>query len=212
MVKKIGFMLLILFLGGSALLIYYWRQLTRLPTWYASAPSERLNFEPPDQKAAEEAKDALIRRIKTEKVQQSTVETSRSPEHPPEHPPIEVELTAEEFNTLVATDSTARAFLQFAKGFKTTIDDGKLESGIVINLADVPTENLDEQRQAILHQAIQTFPGLDDQDVYLGIEGQPRVEDGQLQWDQNTHIKVGGLSLSLGETAHQLGLSPEELQ
>ena len=215
--KKLFFMLLLLFFGGFALLSYYWRQLTQLPTWYTpSAPSVNLNFELQDQGPAKDAKDALIGRIETEMVQQSAVEYSNPPENPPENLPenlpVEVELTAEEFNTLVAAEPTAREILQFAKGFNTTIDDGALESGIVINLTDVSTENLDPQRQEILQQVIQTFPGLENRDVYIGIEGQPKIEDGQLQWDQNTQIKVGDLSLSLEAAAQQLGLSLEGLQ
>ena len=221
MVKKIWFMLLVMFLGGGALLVYYWRQLTRLPTWYApTSPSATLNFEPPDPGSAKAAKDELISRIETEIVRQSTVEQlnspgnspGNSPDNSPENPPVEVELTAEEFNTWVAAESTAREVLQFAKGFNTTINNGALESGMVINLSDIPTENLTPQRQAILDQVIQTFPGLENRDVYIGIEGQPRIEAGQLHWERNTQIKVGDLSLPLEAAAQQLGLPAERLQ
>ena len=225
MAKKIGLMLLTLGLAASALLLYYWRQATQLPAGYAPTapsthlpsthlPSTHLNERLASERA-ETAKAEWDSLIETEIAAQSTVENNLSqnqPDNQPDNQPVEVELTPEEFNTLVATELTARESLQFTKGVNTTIDQGVLESGVVINLADIPTETLDQQRQEILQQVIKTFPVLENHDVYIGIAGRPSIEQGQLQWDQNTRFKIGGLSLSLETAAQQLGLSPAELQ
>ena len=204
--KKIGWILLALILGGGAFLLYYWRQATKLPNWYA--PTADLSVELKDSKTIDAEKEVLVSRIESEIADQALVDQA----DPLENQPVEVELTAEEFNTIVSAEPTAQKVLQLTKGFNTTIEDGVLESGFVINLADLPVESLNRQGQAVLQQVMQTLPGLENQDLYIGIEGQPRIEQGQLRWDENTRFKVGGLSLSLNDVAQQLGLSPEQLQ
>ena len=206
MVKKIGWIFLTLIFGGGAFLLYYWRQATHLPNWYA--PSADLPSELQDAETIDAEKEVLVSRIRTDIAEQAVVDQA----NPLENQPAEVELTAEEFNTLVAAEPIAQKVLPLTKGFNTTIDDDVLESGFVINLANLPVENLDRQGQAVLQQVMQTLPGLENQDLYIGIEGRPRIEQGQLRWDENTRFKVGGLSLSLDDVAQQLGLSPEQLQ
>ncbi|MDJ0705422.1 MAG: hypothetical protein QNJ46_19255 [Leptolyngbyaceae cyanobacterium MO_188.B28] len=242
MVKKIGLILLTLTLGGGAFLLYNWRQATQLPNWYipsADLPIEhpdpetlqakkkrlvsRPNTEITDQTVEEQAKPLANQPVETDRavgvqanpLTNQPVETDQAvdnPANPVENQPVEVELTAEEFNTLVAAEPTVQKVLQLTKGFNTTIEDGVVESGFVINLSNLPMENLDSQEQEVLQQVMQIFPGLETQDFYIGIEGQPRIEQGQLRWDETTQFKVGGLSFSLNDVAQQLGLSPEQLQ
>ncbi|HEY9729682.1 MAG TPA: hypothetical protein V6D50_24805, partial [Chroococcales cyanobacterium] len=90
--------------------------------------------------------------------------------------------------------------------------DGRIESGTVVNLSGLPKNQLDEKQNAAIEKLVNTFPPLKDRDVYVGISGKPLVENGQLEWDDNTKIKLGNLSLSINELAQRLDVSPETLK
>ncbi|PZO52838.1 MAG: hypothetical protein DCF15_13215 [Phormidesmis priestleyi] len=80
-----------------------------------------------------------------------------------------------------------------------------------MNLSELPRESLPAQGQQAIEQLTNTFPFLANRDVYLGIEGSPKVVDGALSLD-DTHVKIGQLNLPIASVASQLGLSQSELE
>lgn len=127
-----------------------------------------------------------------------------------------VELNGEQLNQLIvqaiAQHSAGQTLLERSQGFQTTIADGRLKTGAVIRMADLPLDQLNPEERAWIQQAISVVPGLANQQMFLGIEGNPVVQDGQLRLGDSVSIKVGGMSLPLSAIAQQFGLSPGDLE
>lgn len=137
-----------------------------------------------------------------------------------EPPPLEVSpgdvvISAGELNQMV-TEAIAQQpytapLLNVAKGVNTSIENGRIESGLVMNLADVPREALPVEGQQAVDNLTRTFPFLANRDVYLGIEGSPKIVNGALSLE-DTHVKLGQLSLPVANVASQLGLSQTDIE
>lgn len=124
-------------------------------------------------------------------------------------------ISADKLNDMV-TDAIASQpytapILDVAKGINTSIQNGRIESGVVMNLADLPMAALPAQGQQAVAQLTETFPFLANRDVYLGVEGSPKVVDGALSLD-DTNIKIGQLKLPVASVANQLGLSQADIE
>jgi hypothetical protein len=124
-------------------------------------------------------------------------------------------ISADKLNDMV-TDAIASQpytapILDVAKGINTSIKNGRIESGVVMNLADLPMAALPAQGQQAIAQLTETFPFLANRDVYLGVEGSPKVVDGALSLD-DTNIKIGQLKLPVASVANQLGLSQADIE
>ncbi len=124
-------------------------------------------------------------------------------------------IPADQLNQIV-TDAIASQpytapILDVAKGINTSIKNGRIESGVVMNLADLPMAALPAEGQQAVAQLTQTFPFLANRDVYLGVEGAPKVVDGALSLD-DTNIKIGQLKLPIASVANQLGLSQGDIE
>jgi hypothetical protein len=124
-------------------------------------------------------------------------------------------ISADKLNTMV-TDAIASQpytapILDVAKGINTSIKNGRIESGVVMNLADLPMAALPAEGQQAIAQLTETFPFLVNRDVYLGVEGSPKVVDGALSLD-DTNIKIGQLKLPVASVANQLGLSQADIE
>ena len=111
----------------------------------------------------------------------------------------------------MASQPYTAPILDAAKGVNTSIKDGRIESGAVINLADLPLAALPAEGQQAVEQLTHNFPFLANRDVYLGIEGSPKVVNGAISLD-DTHIKLGQLSLPIAKVASQLGLSQSDIE
>jgi hypothetical protein len=126
-----------------------------------------------------------------------------------------VELNGAELNALFASQVARVADSQnltpAVKRISTQIADGKIESGAVINLANLPTHTLSQTEQDALMQLVKAFPGLSDRDVYVGVEGTPAIANGQLKLD-GTRLRIGNVKLSVADVARQLGVSEASLQ
>ncbi|CAN5712610.1 hypothetical protein BH23CYA1_BH23CYA1_04390 [soil metagenome] len=129
--------------------------------------------------------------------------------------PNDVVISAGELNRMVtdaiASQPAAAPILNAARGVNTSIEDGRIESGMVMNLSEIPLEALPTEGRQAVKQLTQTFPFLANREVYLGVEGSPAVVDGALSLN-DTHIKVGQLSLPIASVAKQLGLSQAEIE
>lgn len=165
------------------------RQVSQVPDWYATESPTVATMPSPTPLSP----DGLERLI-----------TSGAP----------VELDGSQVNQIVtaaiAQSPEGQALLQ--NGFSTTVEDGKIKGGVVVNLSELPTEGLTEQERAMLDRVLAFVPTLGRRGVYLGIEGSPTVQNGKLQLDESMTVKVGNLSLPASVVASQLGLSLEEVE
>ncbi|PZO12669.1 MAG: hypothetical protein DCF25_17235 [Leptolyngbya foveolarum] len=164
-------------------------QTTSLPDWYSQAQS--------DQKTDRlEGSDAVV------------IE-------PVNAAPGDTVISSGELDQMV-TDALASQpytapLLEVAKGVNTSITKGRIESGLVMNLSEIPLESLPVEGQQAVEQLTQKFPILANRDVYIGLEGRPEVVDGALSLD-DTHLKIGQMKLPIGSIASQLGLSQAEIE
>jgi len=201
MIKRLLVVILLICGGFLALGFYYWNQATRLPDWYRTSESQPLPAD--DLVQLQQQRSALKARV-AEAVQQT-----------PASQPIKVQVTSSELNHLVLSElapTLERTGLSKAvRGVKTEIQNGKLESGMVVNLADLPVDKLSTGKQATIARVLKEFPVLGDRPVYIGIEGEPSVQNGQVVLGDRTRIKVGDLSLSVSEAAQRLGVSEAKI-
>ncbi|AFY79686.1 MAG: hypothetical protein IGR93_14445 [Hydrococcus sp. C42_A2020_068] len=128
---------------------------------------------------------------------------------------IPLQLNREDVNQLLAKkiseNSQSSQLLQSAKSIKANLENDTLEIGGVFNPSEISEDSLDETQKAILDKTIQTFPQLKDLNIYVGIVGQPKFENGRLTLDKDSKLKVGNLTFSIDEIAPKFGLSPDKL-
>ncbi|MGB3766019.1 MAG: hypothetical protein WA947_05630 [Phormidesmis sp.] len=162
-------------------------QTTSLPDWYSGKQAD--------------SSDAVV----IEPVSGSTVSDPA---------PGDVVISSGELNQMV-TDAIASQpyapLLDVAKGVNTSIEKGRIESGLVMNFSEIPLEALPAEGRQAVAQLTQKFPMLADRDVYIGLEGRPEVVDGALSLD-DTHLKIGQMKLPVGSIANQLGISQAEIE
>lgn len=127
----------------------------------------------------------------------------------------DVVISAGELNQMVteaiATQPYLAPALGNAKEVKTTIADGRIESGMVMNLSEIPLESLPAEGQQAIEQINQTFPFLANREVYLGIEGSPQIENGAFSLS-DTYVRFGQLKLPVASVASQLGISQTDIE
>lgn len=194
MLKRIALICLFLTFGICGAFYYYWSQFTKIPQWYSEAEESALPTDAPTTQANKQQV-------------QSKIASQIQPQIG--NGEVEVKLNPEDVNELlvanIARNKKGSALLQTTKGVRTTIRDDSVEIGAVVNTAEL------SQQEAKIEQAIAKFPLLKDRDIYVAVEGQPTAINGQLQFDENTLIKVGNLSMTVTETAQRLGVSPDKL-
>ncbi|HEY9763796.1 MAG TPA: hypothetical protein V6D07_14790 [Trichocoleus sp.] len=177
-------------LGGGA--AYTWNQATRLPTWYT--PS-----------ATTLSEVGSANELLSSKVTQPEPGAS-----------LTLTLSEQEVNQVVlgaiAQQPETAQFLKASKGINTSLENEQIESGMVVNLSDIPADALPPQGQEALAQLTQKFPILANRDIYVGIKGSPRIEEGRLVLDDNTMVTIGRFQLPLSELANQLGLPKAQIE
>lgn len=199
--KQVVILLLFLIFGAiagtAAAIAFYWNRATALPTWYASA------------------EDPSLLGAGAENLLQAKLASGDGVRYG-ENNQVEITLSEAELNQVIVTElaknpETAR-FFQAAQGINTTIDGDRINGGVVFNMQDLPTQDLPPDGQRVVQQAVNNLPMLRERDLYVGIEGSPRLENGQLVFDDDTRIRLGNMRLTVPEVARLLGLSPAQLQ
>jgi hypothetical protein len=237
--KKLFLVFLLLSGLGFSIVYYYWRQATQLPEWYTTqslSTQRTLDLSNPSELAAaktrlQEKIDASIAQSlslsspsslpldqstsnRTNSLSQFTNNSTSQEISPKKN--VEIELSNQEVNELVMTkiaEETGQSkVLATALKNHTTIKEGVLESGSVVNLAELPKHKLNQQEVASIEKVLKTFPFLANQEIYVAILGKPQIENGQFKWDDNTKIKLGNLKLSISELAQRLGVPQEQLE
>lgn len=196
--KRLFWAIAILIGLASGILFYLWQQATATPSWYRNPAGIRLN----DPAAVQQAKDLVTAKMAKAKPQANGTH--------------ELYLTDKDVNAIAITGIGTLAkhtpLTAAIESVNSTIQDGRIESGAVINLADVSLSSLNPTERNLVSQLKAQFPGLVNREIYVGIEGRPIVQNGQLQFDDSLRIKIGNLSLTAADAAQRLGLSEATLQ
>ena len=106
-----------------------------------------------------------------------------------------------------ATTTKAKA----VRASRAVYEDGHLEVGVVLDLADFPADKLAPKERARYERAVKNFPGLTNRDVWVGVEDDAVIVDGYLQLGLDAKVRVGKLTYSLAGAAKRLGMKPEQL-
>ncbi len=194
--------------GAIAIGVYSWRQATYLPDWYVSDAVASDTRVADSDSPRETIERKIIREVEYQRVEQSTGSQPQTEE-------FTVSLDQQDVNDLfvsaIAQRSEGKALLQSAKGVQATIKEDTVEFGAVVNPRNLSLENLNPNQKKTVNQVIQSLPGMSNRDIYVGIEGDFQIQQGQLQLDENAKVKLGNVTLSLQEVAQRMGISPEEL-
>lgn len=207
MMKKLFFIFLALGCTGAVGLYSVWQQATQLPDWYTTQPQEiQEDF------SLNNADGLITTRNQLHKKIEAAVVQSPNKSFPKQ---VEIELSNHEINEIVMTKmaqkSETRPFLSTIRQSHTTVNKGIIESGAVVNLADLPRNQLSANEIQSVDKVLKTFPFLENKDIYVGISGQTQLEQGHLKWDNNTKVKLGKLSLSIDELSQRLGIPTEKI-
>ncbi|NEP18300.1 MAG: hypothetical protein F6J97_15580 [Leptolyngbya sp. SIO4C1] len=186
-----GIVILAAVVGGGV--AYAWNRATALPKWYGATGSAV-----PD---ASVSVSDLVASNATDRDSDGQLEVIFD----------EAELN-QAVVSAIANQPQAAPLLDHAKGFNTSIERDRIETGMVMNLSEIPIESLPQPGQQAVMQLAETFPMLASRDIYVGLEGSPQIVDGQLRFDETALLKVGQFSIPLQEVASRFGLSQTELE
>ncbi len=220
--------------GVSAVAFYYWQQATQLPVWYTANQTEGQTESalPPtvEPQTAEvnqggESDRAPVRRsgsgqteaasAKPKTASQPPVATSNAARSTTKQPST-VQQQKTELTRLFTTEVTRKVEDKKLGGAlkqaKTTLQNGKVESGAVVNLGNVSLEQLPPEERAFLAKVVSAFPELRHQSFYIGVEGTPTVKNGQAQLGDNMRIKLGNLTFTPAELSQRLSIPEAQIR
>jgi hypothetical protein len=201
--KHVVFAAVIVLAGGAvaagAAAAYYWNRATALPTWYTGSTVDG------DLTTTVSSSTGLL---------QTKLASGEGVRYGSNNQ-VEITLTEADLNQLIVeglnqTPSTSQ-LLEVAQGVNASIEGDQLRAGVVVNPSSLPLGDLPPETQATVQQAFETMPMLRDRNVYFGIEGNPRIENGQVMLGDNTHLRIGNIRLSMAEVSRLTGLNPEQL-
>ena len=112
-------------------------------------------------------------------------------------------------NEAMLSHPQAAQILGSAKSLQTSLVGESIETGLVLNLAQLPREALSADLQAGLDQLMGVAPMLTNRDLYVGIVAKPEVRNGQVTLNQDLSLKLGQFTLPMDELAAQMGFSTE---
>lgn len=182
--KKLAIFLLVLLLVAVGVVVYLWTQVTALPEWYSELAAG-------DAPAPVEAADGRLQWAP------AAGEAGRK--------------ELRNFHRKAAKKSPEVAAV--IKASRATIEDGKLEAGVVADLSKLPAEKMNDSQQSLYQRARQSFPALTERDVYIGVEDpSPVFKDGRLEIGPSARVKIGNLTYSLDSAAERLGMTPDKLR
>ncbi|MBC6419327.1 MAG: hypothetical protein GDA44_11395 [Prochloron sp. SP5CPC1] len=204
MVKKIIGILFFAGIGvGSFAISYYGSQLTALPTRYEgnkTKSKQRVLY----------FKDAETEEV-TAKIQRQVEEQLEV-----QQDFVKVQLQEQELNELlinnIAQKTSSTEILEAATIVKPKINADEIEIGAIVNTSQLSLDNMKTHEKNFIQRAIATFPAVQERDVYIGVEGKLRAENGRLQFDNNANIKLGNVKLTIKEIADILGVPPEKIR
>jgi hypothetical protein len=201
MMKKVAWTIAFILGTVGGTLFYLVSQITAIPSWYGGSAIAANAIKMNDAAALRQARTVAAAKIANARSHADGTQ--------------EITLDERSLTALAATEVSNLAhhtrLTEAVRSVNSTIRNGQIESGAVIDLSNVPVDRLDATEREVLALVRQTFPALADREIYVGIEGKPTVINGKLQFDDNLRIKIGNLSLTAVDVAEKLGVSPAEL-
>lgn len=205
--KKSYIFIILLIACPVAALYYYWQQATKLPDWYTSKSANGVQL--PSQSLSH------IRRTKAE-IERELIKAAKDSQKTGNPEQAKIELSDKDINEIViseiAATNNSTQLPESIKGVNTTIKDGSIETGAVVNLSQVPPDRFGEKGKAALTKLTKTFPYLKSREVYIGVSGKPAIKDGKIRFNEDTKIKLGNVSLTVNELANKIGIPKEQLE
>lgn len=211
--------------GVTAVAAYYWQQATQLPAWYTTSQSEpTVQSEPPAAQSPTIAASADPDRTTTDNRSSAQAKTTaRSDTKATEPSPLtaKTQLTKQQlrqneltrlFTTEVTRKAESKKLGSALKAANTTIQNGTVESGAVVNLKDISPDQLPPDERAFFAKLMTAFPELGRQSFYIGVAGKPRVKDGQAQLGEDLRVKLGNLSFTPAQLSERLGIPEDQIR
>lgn len=196
-------------LGAGAAIAY--QQATSLPRWYTQSR--------PDQTAAAFSPSSPAPNSQPAAQQQNAQQNAQQVEEKLRslgQSNAEVVLSQQDVNDVLTTNlnrlHSQTQDTSAIKGIHAELNNNQITAGVVLDLSTLQTDDRSSPEQALLNAAIRRIPGIKDHQIYLGIESQPQMINGELQLDPNTRVKVGNLSFKLQDVSQHIGLTPEQLE
>ncbi|MBW4470191.1 MAG: hypothetical protein KME45_07270 [Stenomitos rutilans HA7619-LM2] len=214
--------------GVAATVGYYWQQATQLPAWYTTSQSD--STIQPQQPSAESptvvANADQDRSGQTVPDSRSSVQSgttkppsTKAPQPAPleaQKQPTKQQLRQNELTRLFTTEITRKAESKklgsALKGANTTMQNGTVESGAVVNLSGISPDQLPPDERAFFSKLMTAFPELGRQSFYVGVEGKPKVKNGQAQLDEDLRVKLGNLSFTPAQLSERLGIPEDQIR
>ncbi|MGJ3249401.1 MAG: hypothetical protein ACFE0I_25425 [Elainellaceae cyanobacterium] len=129
---------------------------------------------------------------------------------------LQVEVSEADINQLVkdaiASNADRSSLLAGADDFSLTIRNGTVEGGARVSLADIPIDQLGERERTALESATSLIPGLGNRDIYVGVVGRPRAENGEIKLGDDLTLKLGRLNLPFSQISSRLGVPVDSIE
>ncbi|AIE73788.1 MULTISPECIES: hypothetical protein [unclassified Synechocystis] len=191
MLKKILIFLVLSAIAGVGVSYYFWQRATRIPAWFEAEKSSLPMSVPED--------------LLQEKIHQEVAQAGDRQK------PIEVTLTEKELGQVLQTKvGNQLSHGQSVPRIQTRIKEERLEVGTVLDPEMLNNSQLSPDQQRIIDRVLPLLPN-QNQPFYIGIEGNPQVQQGQLLLAENSRIKIGDLSFSVDDVAQRLNIPREKL-
>lgn len=194
MKKRLILLVLMAIIGGFLAGFHSWRNLAAVPTWY--------RIKTPD------------RSLETNQIEEPVKQQIYQPLSTGNN--LTVRLSDRDVNQIllerVTENSKNSNLLKFAKSIRANLQNNSLEIGGIFNPSEISIESLDELPKTMLEKTLKTFPQLKNLSFYVGLVGQPKLENGQIKFDKNSKLKIGKLSFALDTVAKKFGISTQDLQ
>lgn len=230
--------LLALVLVAGGVLAYVWNQATALPDWYTEGDLDDFSGEPSDS----DGPPPRSQWIALDEQGNRLREPDAPPELVPGPSPLYLPEATRDDATARRTYDYAeaapaprvrpprtgpkakrhelRGFHRQVKGkpspavraSRAVFEDGRLEIGVILDLQQLPVEKLKPRDRARYERAVESFPGVLDRDVWVGVEDEPISVGGYLALSPEAEVRVGKLRYSLANAAKRMGMTPVELR
>lgn len=120
----------------------------------------------------------------------------------------ETDLAALVQSALEESEDGRRA-LDLSKELRTRIVEGRIEIGLVINLSEIPPEEMTEEERERVGQVTRFLPFLGEQDLYVAVSGVPVASEGVVMVDRDVQVKLAFLTLPIAEMGEMFGVDTE---
>ncbi|GAA6614340.1 hypothetical protein [Scytonema sp. NUACC26] len=215
MLRRLLYIFSLTVTGTGGVFFFFWYQATQLPDWYKNSQTQQIS--PPMAEDKVPSNDQIEQLQKAQKQQaQKQVLRKISNHLKGTKGKGEVQLDANEVNALIdsgiaqSTDKSRLA--QAVVSTKTQIENGTISTGAVIDLREIPFNELQKGEQIVVSKLLSVIPILRYHPVYVELEGKPTLRNKQVSLDDTTRIKLGNISFSLLDLSKRFGFSEERLK